>query len=211
MVGFVKLPLVFGCCGILQALLLDILRYRDRIGNGLSWNTLSFAAFSFALYCVAGFVLVAYHRAKVKHLTSNPSESAFAVRQKRTLLLHLPFEKAFASCKEALSVIDKHWLIEDNATEGKILIRTKPTLLEWSRDTVKFTLNKVGDRLTEVKIESRPTGRTPLVDFGKNLRRIEKLADFLHRKDEPIKLPETKEALEDLFGGLREFEKTLGK
>lgn len=208
MVGYVKLPLIFGCLGLFQVALMEFLRYRDGLSSGLTWDTLSFAAFSFALHSLIGFGLVAYHRAKVRSLTSDTSESAFSVRQERTLLLHLPFEQTFTVCKESLSVIDKHWLIEEKLIEGKILLRTKPTLLEWWRDTVTFTLTKAGDTLTEVKLESRPTGRTPLVDNGKNLRRVQKLTDFLQSKDKPLNLLEAKEKIDDLFSGLRERERT---
>ena len=211
MVGYVKIPLLLGCFGFLQAVLMNFIDYYHGLSSMISWNTLSFAALSFAFYSIAGFVLVAFHRDKVKSLTDQTSEAAFSVQQERTLILHLSFGKAFTACKESLSIIDKHWIIEDNTTEGRIFIRTKPTLLEWWRDTVTFTLSKVGDKLTEVKIESRPTGRTPFIDYGKNLGRIEKLADFLEQKEEPLKLPETKEKLENLFGSLREREKMLVK
>jgi len=98
------------------------------------------------------------------------------------------------ACKESLGVIDKHWLIKENPNEGKLLIRTKPTVMKWWRDTVTFELTRVGDRLKKAKIESRPTGRTPFIDYGNNLRRVQKLMDFLQQKDEPLILPEKKES-----------------
>ncbi|MBC8413218.1 MAG: hypothetical protein ISR96_08210 [Nitrospira sp.] len=66
---------------------------------------------------------------------------------------------------------------------GEIIIKTGINWKTWG-DTICFKLSSAGPNRTTVIVTSRPTIKTTIVDFGKNLENIIKITGFLTEKDQ---------------------------
>ncbi len=116
-------------------------------------------------------------------LTQYPNvtaEEAAMVRQRRELTLPLPPAEAYTLCLRSLETIPNCMLPTQNAAVGRITARTGVSWRSWG-DEIAFQLYSEEGTSTRVEITSRPVVRTTLVDFGKNLENVEKIAEFLRQ------------------------------
>jgi hypothetical protein len=180
---YIKVPLFFG---LFQALLYLF----------MYWPEWHHAVSGFVAGTLTGFLLVLIHGYSVKRVAKDVSQDSFDVHQKRTVLLHVPYEIAFDLCREALSVFISCKIKEENRAAGKVKARTGI-----SSNTlgciISCEIQKVGDQLTRIEVSSRPIVRAALVDYGENLENVEKINEFLCRNDRNLDIKAISSKLND--------------
>jgi hypothetical protein len=152
----------------------------------LYWPRLDKAADGFVVGAITGFILVLIHSYYVKRVTREVSEKSFNVRQQHTVLLHVPYDQAFDLCKESLSVVGRSKIREENRDAGFLQAKTKITFKYLCGDVISYEINKIGDRLMQIEISSKPHWPGVMVDNGKNLENVEKISQFLTEKDDHL-------------------------
>ena len=80
---------------------------------------------------------------------------------------------------ESLSSIRKCKIRNREFSQGKIVAKVGLTWKSWE-DVVSVDVSKMDDDRTQVEVSSRPALRTALVDNGKNLENVQKIAKFLN-------------------------------
>lgn len=135
----------------------------------------------FVSFAMLGLFLTFVHSLKVKRKTGGSSEDSFNVHQQRHLPLHLPYERAFELCCESIEYLGGRIKTADRA-HRKIEAQTGWTFRTFGC-VISYDLKPIGERLTEIRISSRPKVPTTLVDYGENLENVEALREFLSRRD----------------------------
>lgn len=116
-----------------------------------------------------------------KKLKSYGSGNTTGVHQEKTLELQLPFYKICNLCITSLEAVNGRIVEKSEQEEGtsaKVVAKTKMTWKSFG-ESIQFDIHKINSDKTEVKISSKPTLGTTLVDYGRNLENIEKISDFL--------------------------------
>ena len=121
-------------------------------------------------------ILGTLHTWSVKRLPFK-SKNVMDIHQVRSVEMKLLYDKVFDLCIESLRLIRKCRIVEENRSQGKIIARTGITWKSWG-EIITFDIRKMND-VIQVEISSRPVVRTTLVDYGKNLENVEKIASFL--------------------------------
>lgn len=81
-------------------------------------------------------------------------------------------------CRRALDEINNCTLLERNLEEGLIRAKAGMTMYTWG-DDITIRIEQNGDDRFKVLMTSRPSIRTTLVDYGKNLDNINRMKHFL--------------------------------
>ncbi len=136
---------------------------------GLIFGTLMFIIFGFL------------HSRSVKKIISGKSEKAMGVHHVRNIEAQLPYDKLFDLCVISLGLVKKCRIREENRSQGRIVAKAGINWKTWG-DTISFDINRMNDGYTDVKVSSRPTARTTLVDYGKNLENVETIVSFLKKQ-----------------------------
>jgi hypothetical protein len=63
---------------------------------------------------------------------------------------------------------------------GKIMARSFVNWKTWG-DTISFDITGISDEKTAVKVTSRPTASSTIVDYGKNLENVKTIVSFLEK------------------------------
>lgn len=157
--------------GILTGVLCS-LRYDPLTGliSGLAAGTVSGIAIS--------FILGSLHIRAVKKIAPELNEEAYSIHHVRNIRLQMPYDNAFNLCVRSLIRIKNSRVSEADRSHGRITAKTSINWKTWG-DTITFEITGTADEYIDVKVSSRPTGRTTLVDYGKNLDNVEKIISFL--------------------------------
>jgi len=123
------------------------------------------------------------HSWSVKRMPSGKSEEAKGVYHVRNIDLQLPYDKAFDLCIESLDLIKRCKIRKEDRSQSKIDARAGITWKTWG-DTISFDVRKIDNDRTQVEVSSRPSVRTTLVDYGKNLENVERISSFLKEQSE---------------------------
>ena len=129
--------------------------------------------FGFVMYIILGL-----HRKSVRKIGDGKFRDETAIHHFRNINLNLPFDRAFDLCIESLSLINSCTIRNADRMNGKIIAKAGLNWRTWS-DTITFTIRSRGDGRTDVELSSRPTARTTIIDFGKNLENVETIISFL--------------------------------
>jgi hypothetical protein len=105
------------------------------------------------------------------------------VHHVRNVELRLPYDKAFDLCIESLGLIKKCKIHNEDRSQGKIVAKAGMTWKTWG-DVISFEVRRIGNDAIQVAVSSRPSVRTTLVDYGKNLENVETLVGFLNAHSE---------------------------
>lgn len=146
------------------------------ISTGLPAGLVSGLLFGFIMFIILGFL----HSRAVEKIAGNRSEESMAVRQARNIELQLPYDRAFDLCIRSLDVISRCRVREEDRSQGRIMATASINWKTWG-DTISFNIAAINNEKTAVKISSRPTSRTTLVDYGKNLENVKAIVSFLER------------------------------
>lgn len=160
--------------GIFTAILFS---YRYGIKIGLSGGIISGLIFGFLMFIILGFL----HSRAVEKIAGNISEESMGTYQVQKTELQLPYDKTFALCIESLNLISRCRVQEEDRSHGKIVARSSVNWKTWG-DTISFEITGISDEKTAVKVSSRPTARSTIVDYGKNLENVKTIISFLIEK-----------------------------
>ena len=109
-------------------------------------------------------------------LTKNLPPEALNVRQERYLLIRGNFDQVFEKCLSVLKKVRNLRKLELLKDKRMILARTKPSIASFGeRITLKF--DETDGNLVKVIINSYPLTRYNLLDFGRNFKNVEKIAE----------------------------------
>ena len=159
--------------GILAAVLFSFLY---GINTGLSGGLVSGLLFGSLMF----FILGVLHSRAVKKIAGDTSEESMATCHVRYIELPLPYDKTFDLCIESLELISRCKIYEEERSQGKIVSRSSVNWKTWG-DTISFEITGISNESTAVKISSRPTTKSTIVDYGKNLENVNKVVGFLEK------------------------------
>ncbi len=91
---------------------------------------------------------------------------------------HVPYDQVFNLCINSLRLIKNCKIKEADQLSGRIIAKAGLNWKTWS-DTIIFIIHRTEEGATHVELSSRPTARTTIVDFGKNLENVETIITFL--------------------------------
>ncbi len=146
---------------------------------GLIGGLISGLIFGFIMYIIIGFI----HGRAVKKVGDGKFWSETGVHHIRNIQLTESYDRVFNSCIESLSLIKNCNIKESDRLTGKIIAKAGLNWKTWS-DTIIFTIRRTEDGCTHLKLSSRPTARTTIVDFGKNLENVETIILYLKKSVE---------------------------
>lgn len=159
--------------GIFTAVLFS---YLYGIKVGLPGGLISGLIFGFVMYIILGFL----HSRAVEKIAGDTSEESMATCQIHNIELPLSFESTFALCIQSLSLISRCRVQEEDRSQGKIIARSSVNWKTWG-ETISFGITGISNDKTAVKVSSRPTAKSTIVDYGKNLENVKKIVSFLER------------------------------
>ncbi len=163
LIAGIPFGLLIGIISLQQGKLFDVLL--NGILSGLVFGT------------IVSYILVSLHRALSRRVVPDASIADFDMHQERYIELNMPFEQAFSLCLQSLNTINRCRVMSSNHDHGDIKARTGLNWKTWG-DDIQIKLTK-GRNNTEINISSRPSARSTLVDFGKNLDNVEKIRRYL--------------------------------
>ncbi|MGE3382483.1 MAG: hypothetical protein AB7L70_06015 [Pyrinomonadaceae bacterium] len=115
----------------------------------------------------------------------NNDPNIYKVRQERCVTVLLEPTKAFDLCQDAVNSLDRMKLKRVDRAANEIIARSRST---WDifGSVVTLKLEAIGENLTNVRIETRPIPRTAAVDYGESWETVEKIVEYLRKKDARI-------------------------
>ena len=130
------------------------------------------------LFTVLYFVLWLMHRSGIKRKGFPITKQNLSVIQEKEMRLNLPYEQAFAVCKETLNKLPRINLKEENQSRGILVANTQ---ISWESfgEKIGLDIQTVNNSMTKVKFRSRPLIRTTMFDYGKSLANIERIKNCL--------------------------------
>ena len=129
-------------------------------------------------FAVVWFTMWLMHRIGIKRKGFPLTKQNLSVVREREIRLNLPYEQAFAVCKEALDRLPRIDLKQINQSEGTLIANTRIT---WESFGEKIVLNiqTSNNNTTKVLFKSRPLIQTTMFYYGKSLANIERIKQFL--------------------------------
>lgn len=167
---YIKVPLIFGTAQTLAYLMVVYL------STGVMELSLERVVTHFVVASLGGLVLAWLHvlsTSKDQRDTGKASE----VRQQRQLTVFLSYDQSFTACEDALALIGAR-VIEESTAKGIIRARTGFSWRSFG-EIITIHLRQATDNLVEIEVNSRPSVRTTLVDYGKNWNNVKAISDFL--------------------------------
>jgi len=146
------------------------------LNAGLTAGLMSGLIFGFLMFIILGFL----HSRAVRKISGGTAGASMGTSHERNIKLHLPIDKAFDLCIESLGMIGKCRVREQDRSRGRIIAGSPVNWKTWG-DTISFDITAAGREETGVRISSRPTSRSTIVDYGKNLENVEKIVSFLKK------------------------------
>jgi hypothetical protein len=133
------------------------------------------AILGFILSLVASLL----HLRSVKAILLEGYEEALGVHHKRSVDLQLSRDEAFDLCLDLLESINGYQVQMERA-EGKVVARVAAI---GKRDVITLSLDKSTGGKARLIISSRPALRTTMIDFGRNLKNVEKLVAYIEKAE----------------------------
>lgn len=170
---YLKTLLVFGPFGILMGVL-GVMAFG--FSFGLKFGMLFFLG-------VWGIVLVLsfIHVKLSERMHPEDPDEVHKVHHVREIELSLPFDDAFNLCNESLTLLDRCSIVKKDLSQGKIVAKKGPSL--WSTgEVISFDIQQTNVWQSRIILSSKPPLRTTLIDFGRNLKNVEKIGQYLREK-----------------------------
>ncbi|MBI5665644.1 MAG: hypothetical protein HZC49_11260 [Nitrospirae bacterium] len=149
---------------------------RYGISTGIQGGLMSGLVFGFLMFIILGFL----HSRAVRKISGSSTGESMSTFQVRTIKLRLPFEKAFDLCIKSIGMIRRCRVLEQDRSHGKIIAKSSVNWKTWG-DTISFDIVGTSDEVTDIKVSSRPTSWSTIVDYGKNLENVESIVSFLRK------------------------------
>lgn len=143
------------------------------------YTTLQFFSFGFLAGGVMFLGVSIVHTFCVIKIHRKNFTQYLGVHQTQSFSIQLPSADAYALCIDSLHLFDKY-RIEKNQNgekENEIRVNVAPTLTSGG-EVLTFTIKDIDDCKSEIHVSSKPPLKTVIVDFGKNLKNIQKISKF---------------------------------
>lgn len=152
--------------------------YSHLYGNktGMNGGILAGIFFGLLTYIILGLL----HNQAVKKISDRASGNHLKIHHIRNVDVQLPYDKVYDLCIKSLGLIKKCTPQNENPLEGRIVAKTGINWKTWG-DTITFDVKRISNNQTRVKVSSRPTAKTTIVDYGKNLDNVKKIVSFLKK------------------------------
>lgn len=144
---------------------------------------------------VASAILVTLHNRAVNRLPFPDNVKNYAVKQSKSIFVDWDYDTAFQRCAQALNDYGCRQ-IQPNPLHGTIVSKSKLDVFA--------ALQAIGMRVIEhdpgdceIQIISQPKMPTTMLDFGRNLRNVEELAQRLRQFEEEDAEREREEQLDE--------------
>ncbi len=144
------------------------------IAGGLLTGLIAGAALS--------FIMGPLHEMSVKKITGDGSEGSTGVNHVREIEIPMSFDESFDLCIRSLQMISRCRVKEKDHPGGRIIAGAGLNWKTWG-DTILFEISAAGEGSSRIRVSSRPTARTTIVDFGKNLQNVHRIVSFLEGDD----------------------------
>ena len=171
---YVKTLLVFGPFGILMGIL-------GVMAFGFSFG-LKFGILFFLLIWGIVLVLSFIHVKLSERMHPEDPDEVHKVHHVREIELPLPFNDAFNLCNESLTLFDRCAIVKKDLSQGKIVAERGPSLRSMG-EVISFDIQQTNVWQTRIMLSSKPPLRTTIIDFGRNLKNVEKIAQYLREKE----------------------------
>lgn len=169
---------VFIAEAIVSGTLVSIIRLMQ--GNPISTALINGLVIGSVFGLTMSFIPCYLHFRAVKKTVPETSKEALSVKQTRTTYLGVPYDEAFDLCLGSLQVINRCKVQQEQRSEGKIVAWTEKS---WGqKDIIIFDLSKDYRDRVKIIVHSKPSIRTTLIDFGRNLRHIEAIVSQLQKE-----------------------------
>ena len=190
--GYLGLVVGMILAGLTVGILMGIRRaiWQAGILDIVGWVVTAFfltVLFGIIVSIPAVLIFESLHIWRVRRLPFGKSEGALGVHHVRKVELPLPYDKAFDLCIESLSDFK---MPERDRFQGKIVAKTGMGAWTWG-EIASFNVRKIDDNRTLVEVSSRPAMSTwpiirhmAVVDYGRNLKIVERISRFLRRHAE---------------------------
>ena len=126
---------------------------------------------------VLGFIQVILNR----RIQPDKPEEAQKVRHVREIELQFPHNDAFNVCCESLASIQCCAIEKKDLSQGKIVAKAGTSLRSWG-EVITFDIEQVDAWRTRVRVSSKPSIPTTIIDWGKNLENVQKIAQYLRER-----------------------------
>jgi len=168
---YLKLLLFSGVCfGLIMGLYLS---FFYGIYMGFAIGILMGIIFGFLL----SLALFLMQVISVKVMPYGLSEETLGVYQVRTLEMKVPYEEAFILCVASLGTVKGARIRSEDRIGGRIDAKTGINWKTLGDDiSIDVLSTEVGQR---IRVVSRPTLMTTIVDYGQNLENVEKITGYL--------------------------------
>jgi len=140
-----------------------------------------FGALAFAIFGGVGLVFSFIQVILTKRMQPENPEDAQKVRHVREIELQLPYNDAFNVCCESLASIQCCAITKKDLLQGKIVADAGPSWRSYG-EVITFDIEQVDAWRTHVRVLSRPFIPTTLIDWGKNLQNVQKVAQYLRER-----------------------------
>ena len=161
--------------GIFMAVLFSIIY---GINAGLQGGIISGLIFGFLMFIILGFL----HTRAVQKIAGNRSGTSLGTFHVQKIELQLPYDRAFDLCVRSLDLIGRCRVEEEDRSRGIIIAKSPVNWKTWG-DTISFDIREMNSDSTAVKVSSRPTSWSTIVDYGKNLENVKTIVSFLKRSN----------------------------
>jgi hypothetical protein len=140
---------------------------------------------------VLSFIMGPLHEMSVKKITGDGSEGSTGVYHQREIEIPRTFDESFNLCIRSLDLICRCRVKEKDHSVGRIIAGAGLNWKTWG-DTILFEISAAGEGSSRIRVSSRPTARTTIVDFGKNLQNVHRIVSFLEGDDLSMKKQRSK-------------------
>jgi hypothetical protein len=185
---WILVPLILG---LSTALMFVILQNGDWFYNSL---------IGFAIGVVEGLIFQLWAEIRTRKLSKSKNAEDYSVQQKREVVVLTNFEAALDLCRQTISDLGAKIKSEKPAER---IIKAKTRMNFHSFGTaITFNLKPINENLTEIEIQTRPSIRTTIVDYGESYKTIEKIVETLKEKDAEMNrhiLADSVSIMEDVY------------
>lgn len=162
---------VFWLCGLVFGGIKALRTVMEGGSGGEVVATFVGAGLFFGLFMAVG--LTALHRRRIRKMGLDPDTVGAAVDVHECITLPLRADQALALCRSAVKRVPGASGIQVNEASATVEARVRMTWISFGeRIECRVTPS---DGAAEVSIRSRPTLRTTIVDYGKNLENVRRI------------------------------------
>jgi len=126
---------------------------------------------------LVSYILISLHKSFSRKVETDSFNHDFGIFQSRRIEIPISYEDTYSLCLQSLNTINRSSVTSQSFNKGEIKARAGLNWKTWGDNVFLKVVKEEG--ATIVEISSRPSARSTLVDFGKNLDNVERIKKFL--------------------------------